>query len=296
MALSGNAGTFRELSAGVDRWGGACCYAIRISDGSLWQFGRDFYSTFTGVQGVPLGGTFETGGPCLHVSATAHNEAYVIASNHTVWLVGGAPAPFQSQQYYSWQGLQTPYYGAVQLSAGVDQWGQDKVYMLDGYGFVSEDNHDGSLVYFADQYGWLRAGQISAGLGANTTGVDLYYTNRWDGSLNYYNGWSSQNLGGKCLQIGASLNAYGQRECYAIGTDHALYLSDNSGHWHSDGGQMTQISAAQHDMVFAVSSSNHGISVWDPNGDWYSNLWMAAIGYYWNDTGGISGNPDYNFV
>jgi hypothetical protein len=268
---------FREVSAGLDDQGHAHCYAINIADSSLWLY-DPYYGWCEGL-----------GGNCAHISATTHNECYVIGGDHSVWL-------YQGDSYNSTP-LMYPSGGAVQISAGVDRWGQDKVYIVSTSGYVLEDNHDGSWKWLADAQGrYLRAGQVSAGIGANTTDVDLYYISAADQSLHWFDGSRDTPLGGYCLQLSASLDRYGQRECYVIATDHSLWTR-NSSSWYADGGQCMQISATQNDMVFAVSPGSHDTMLYDPNSDWLNASWTGYGLSYWHwSGGGVTGNPDYNYV
>src|SRR5262249_10820488 len=132
-------------------------------------------------------------------------------------------------------------------------------------------------------------------IGSNTSGVDVYYTNPGDQSLHYFDG-TDHALGGKCLQICAGLNAYGQHECYVIGTDNALYKFDTYGNSAWEGGQMTQITTASNDQVFAVQPVTNQIWTYDPNNVWGGGWWYYyAHGMvnapYWSYAGGITANP-----
>ncbi len=200
------AGTFREVSAGIDPNGQAHCYAISIATGNLWEF------DFTTVHDGTFGGSSSSwvaqndGGVCLHISATNHNACYAIGSDHNVYLYNGG-----------WQGLPTPWDGAVQISAGVDQWGQDKVYVLDPSGYVLSDNHDGSWQWLYDtQRGYLRASQISAGIGTNWTGTDLFYAQMGSNNAYYFNGTTSTYLMASAIQISAGLDQWGNPICLEI--------------------------------------------------------------------------------
>ena len=166
---------------------------------------------------------------------------------------------------------------------------------MDTNGHVQVDHNDGSWHWLiTNQWNLLRASQVSAGLGANTTDVDLYYISASDQSLHWFDGSHDTPLGGYCLQLSASLDRYGQRECYVIGTDHALYMR-NASSWHDDGGQCMQISATQNDMVFAVSPGTHDTMAYDPDYIWWGFSFYDYSNWHWSG-GGVTGNPDYNYV
>jgi hypothetical protein len=274
----GYSATFSEVSAGMDSQGQAHCFAIRRGDGHLWEFnyGANGYHYWSGI---------DHGGNWAHISATTQGNCFMIgASDHMVY------------RYDCWSGstswMLSPSDGAVQISAGVDQWGQDKVYIVDTYGYVLADTSNGSGQWLHDSHwNYLLASQVSAGIGSNSTGTDLYYISSTDGSLHSFDGTTDQPLGGVCLQISAALNQYGQRECYAIGTNHCLYMNNGSS-WQFDGGQMTQITAAAHDMVFAVEPGDNHILAYDPDYIWATD-WFNHYDYgTWHWSGnGVSATP-----
>jgi hypothetical protein len=285
--------TFRQVSAGNQN-GLAVCYAIQNGTGNLWEFspGFNLFPTFpvylwdNSVQNYAL----NRGGVCLQISATRNGECYAIGADHAVWLNDASG---------SWsQVMSFPGGAAVQISAGVDKGGQDKAYALVTYGsipggaFIDELNHDGSGQWLTDQHGnYLRANQISAGIGNNTTGIDLFYldTNNW---AHYFNGSTDTWINFRGIQISAGLNQAGNPECYAIGDDNALYTLGTA--WNQftyDGGWMTQISGAQNDMVFVVGGSNQ---IWgfDPDNQWAWNWDGASSSGNWHYSYGISANPN----
>jgi hypothetical protein len=278
MSFGGD--SFTQVSAGL--WNGMpVCFAIAAGSGNLCEF---YFSN-----GYWYGENW--GGQCYQISATVNNECYVIGMDHSVWL----------HQNNGWWNEVSTVAGqggpAVQISAGVDQWGQDKVYVEVQGGWVYQQNHDGS-------YRWLpfNAAQLSAGIGTNSTGTDLYYLSASDRSLHYYNGSTDTNLGGWCLQISAGLDPYGQAECFVIGGDHHQWLRNASGWW-DNGGQWTQISGAQDDMCFGVGpvgAYNTAIWAYDPHHDWWQDRFLQSGGglnsatYFgdWFWTGGASANPN----
>jgi hypothetical protein len=267
-------GTFRQVSAGL--WGSVpVCYAIE-NGGSLWVFSHTFQSGGSNM-GVYYGGV------CLQISATRNGECYAIGSDHNIWL---------NDVFGSWNYINSPSDGAVQISAGVDQWGQDKVYSVDTYGFILEDNHDGSAQWLRDSHGhYLQANQVSAGIGNNSTGVDLYYLDTKN-QLHSFEGFTDTMLGPGGTQISAGLRRDGTGECYVLGFDNHLYTVTTPWNWTYDGGWMTQISGAQNDMVFVVGGSNQ-IFAFDPEYQW-AYEWASGGGWNsgnWHYWGGISANP-----
>src|SRR5262249_2622287 len=115
-----------------------------------------------------------------------------------------------------------------------------------------------------------------------------------------FDGTSSRYLMASAVQISAGLDQWGNATLLEIYSgDHALYRSDIYGHWQYEGGNWTQISAAQNDMVFAVESGSQHIFAYDPNGSW-SSFWWSYWPYYggawgygpnWHWWYGASANP-----
>jgi hypothetical protein len=272
--LSSNTYGFKEVSAGLDSAGNAHCFAVTTS-GALYELGgwglwRVQAQLTTGI---------------LHVSATTNNECYTIwASDHSVSRYSGR----------WWYALQTPNSDNVQISAGVDQWGQDKVYCLTSANYVVEVNNNGSSDWLWDRSTgwWLRATQLSAGIGSNSTGTDLFYTQLGTNNAYYFNGTSSRYLMASAIQISAGLDQWGDATLLEIYSgDHALYRSDINGNWQYEGGQWTQISAAQGDMVFAIEAGSQHVFAFDPNNNW-AGLWSS----YWPYQGGVWGyGPNWHW-
>jgi hypothetical protein len=288
--------SFRQVSAGVDTSGRPCCYAIQTGTGNLWEFG--IYS----VYGSTFGGTSSgwgaenLGGVCLQISATRNGECYAIGTDHSVYL---------NNSWGSWtQVMSFPGGGAVQISAGVDQWGQDKCYALVTYAsipggaFVDELNHDGSGQWLTNQYGsYLRASQISAGIGNNTSGVDLYYLDSAE-EVHFFNGSTDSALHMWGTQISAGLNLNGSEVCQVLDDwNSSLYTVSGYNNVQWDGSNIAQISAAQNGMVFVVALGNDQISAFDPNNMWWQEWSLASSQGYsswgsWHYWGGISANPN----
>jgi hypothetical protein len=288
-----NAG-FRQVSAALDSQGHAFCYAINIADGSLWEFHvTTIYSVDPWGFGVTVQGGWygsNDGGVCLQISGTRNNECYAIGSDHNVYVFNSS-----SSGDHGWHNLVSPWDGASQISAGVDQWGQDKVYAVETtYGYVAQINRDGGHWLKDSQGHYLQATQVSAGIGDNTTDTDLYYVDAtgWNG-LHYFDGKTDTNLGFVGVkQISAGLDDAGNHECYLILFDNSLYTVRAPSDYTSDGGWMTQISGAQNNMVFAVGGSNQ-IWAFDPDNIWaweWTNSYTINSGnwHYWN---AISANP-----
>ena len=65
------------------------------------------------------------------------------------------------------------------------------------------------------------------------------------------------SLGGYAKQISAGLDAAGNPEVFAIGSDNALYVNHaNGAGWASLGGYVKEISATTHNTVFAIGSND----------------------------------------
>jgi hypothetical protein len=158
-------------------------------------------------------------------------------------------------------------------------------------GYVFEVAHNGvgySLL--------VNAPQISAGIGNNSTGVDLYYLDKYT-QLHYFNGSTDTAFGLGGIQISAGLSQAGNRECYILGYDNSLYTVSNWGQATWDGNNIAQISGAQNDMVFVVAIGNDQISAFDPNNMWWQEWSVASSQGYsswrsWHYWGGISANPN----
>jgi len=300
--LSGNnaVANFEQVSAGLDNQGKALCYAVEADNGNLWVFQGGYwnpnyvtYSWWGGLSDNNVNG-YDLGGDCLHfrstmganrISGTRNGECYVIGEDRTIWV-------------YNYQGGSTKLTNppdATQLSAGVDQWGQDKVYILDGSGYMMGVNHDRSWQWLRASNGsYPRALTISAGVGTNSSGTDLYYVSAADASLHFFDGSYDIGMGGKCLSISASVDRNGWRDCYVIGTDGHLY-QHNFWHW-ADFGEpyghaVEYLAAANDDMVFALTDhpgnpAQREIWTFDPNNDW--GMWSPWAPSAWQYTQGIA--------
>src|SRR5262249_44303325 len=150
------AGTFRQVSAGLDSSGRAICYAIHSSDSAVWKLD---------VYGLATGSYHETNLslPALQISATRNNEVFAIRGNSVsgVSIYNG-----YSNSWMTWNG---PWGGVVQISTGVDRYGHDEVYILNGAQQVYRLDNG---VYWTLPF---HARQISAGAGRNSTDNDLFY-------------------------------------------------------------------------------------------------------------------------
>jgi hypothetical protein len=257
---------FRQVSAGLDAYGRAICYAIHNGDNYVWEM--DNYSThgFT-TEGFQLGFT------ASQISASRNNECFGI---HNQWgtsyvIQYHADANHGNGWWYTpWNG---PWGSLVQISAGVDRYGGDEVYLLNG----------NQQVYRLDNGTYwvlpMRATQISAGIGSNWTDTDLFYI---DTTVNqeafHYDGSSSQAIALYVAQISAGLDQYGNEVLYSIDMYyHWVNRHDLSGNLNGVGvgGSVSQISAAGNDMVFGVASWDNSVWVYDRNWSW---------AYYWVET------------
>jgi hypothetical protein len=277
--------TFRQVSAGLQD-GNPVCYAIQNGTGNLWEFSPSFnlFNSFPASlwDSGPHNYAVNLGGVCLQISATRNGECYAIGTDHNVWVNNSAG---------SWPIYLQVWDGAVQISAGVDRWGQDQVYVLNTDGYVYLWCNSGSG-WLADSNGYLRANQISAGIGNNTSGTDLWYLGL-SNQLAHFDGATSSWFCQTGIQISAGLDPSGNSECYIIGSaDNALYTAHVGSYVPTyDGGWMTQISGAQNDMVFVVGGSDQ---IWgfDPNNNWAWNWEGAVSSGNWHYSYGISANPN----
>jgi hypothetical protein len=255
---------FRQVSAGLDGYGRAVCYALHNGDNHVWEM--DNYKTY----GFTTEG-FDLGWDASQISATRNNECFTI-HQHTgsdwVGIYSGA-----GQSWSAWNG---PWGGLMQITTGVDRYGHDEVYMLNG----------SQQVYRLDNGIYcvlpMRATQISAGAGRNWTDVDLFYIDTtWANFAYHYDGTSSQFMTWYVAQISAGLDQYGNEVLYSIDTtDHSMHRQDLLGGWEHEGGVVSQISAAGNDLVFAVCP-DQTLQVFDR--DW-------AWGVQWTNTGNWGSN------
>jgi hypothetical protein len=263
---------FKEISAALDMNGNPMCYGIDSSNGhliSLHPYGSDVVSTTS----APV----DLGGVCLHISGTTHEECYAIGTDHHVYLnyyptaYWGAPAAWKGLLYTTDPG------GFVQINAGVDQYGNDEVYAVDGANYVCQIHNDQSFHWMPFQ-----ATQVSAAVGPNNADNGVYYI-ALDQSLHryspvYYRGWWLDSaLGGSYLQISAGFDRFGQAECFAIDTNHYLHRYDASGSYNL-GWQVLQVSAGGNDMAFVVVPSTYQVWIYDPYHAWGS-FWSAQSWY-----------------
>src|SRR5262249_37420111 len=187
------AGTFRQVSAGLDGSGRAVCYAIHASDGAVWRL--DIYQELHPGTGTAGGFTYDEltlGLSVTQISGTRNNECFAIRapSADKVTIYNGA-----SNSWFTWNG---PWGGLVQISTGVDRYGRDEVYMLNGSQQVYRLDNG---VYWTLP---MHATQVSAGAGRNWTDTDLFYIDTtWAHNVYYYNGSSSKLVANYAAQISA---------------------------------------------------------------------------------------------
>jgi hypothetical protein len=238
-------GTFREVSAGLDASGQPHCYAINSGTGNLWEF--DINQTVVHGAYLWVDHGQNVGGVCLDLSATVNNNCYVIGTDNMCYYYAPAAAN-------PWTYVVSPSDGVLHISAGVNSWGADKVYMVDTYGYVLPADQDATGDWLRDAQGhYLRASLISAGIGSNSTGVDLYYTGRWDNSLHYFDGWTDTRLGSSYIsQISASVDANGHRDCFVLEGSWCYKSLGSPGQFQEVTNAADQISAAKGDLLFDV--------------------------------------------
>jgi hypothetical protein len=282
MAISDpNAGAFRQVSAGLDASGRAVCYGLHAADSAVWKL--DVYGL---TSSSPHYDELNLGLQANGISGTRNNEVFAIRANSAS---GVSIYNANSNSWFTWNG---PWGGVMQISTGVDRYGHDEVYILNG-------NHE---VYRLDNgVYWklpMHATQISAGVGSNWTDVDLFYISSTDTDAYHYDGSNSQLVAYYCSQISAGLDRYGNEIVYTIDLYyHWMYRHDLSGNlngeWES--GNITQISAAGNDMVFAVTPGDN--SVWVYDRDWMWNGYYSYQGTWsgngWHPLYGNTSSPLY---
>jgi hypothetical protein len=272
------AGAFRQVSAGLDSSGQAICYALHASDSHVWRFD---------VPGMP--GSYHEADlalPASEISGTRNNQVYAVYVN-----VPGAIVIYNGASN-SWHGWGSPWGGVVQISTGIDRYGHDEVYILNGNQQVYQLSDAGGYSVLP-----MKASQISAGAGHNTNDVDLFYIDATNTDAYHYDG-TTKLVALYCSQISAGLDNYGNDIVYTIDLYyHWLYRHDLSGNLNGqcESGNVTQISAAANDMVFAVTPNNNSIWVYDR--DWIWNGYYGYVGswssYGWHALYGNSASPFY---
>src|SRR5262249_9759324 len=149
---------------------------------------------------------FDLGWDATQISATRNDECFTIHSHSPSDWVG-----IYNHASKSWSAWNGPWGGLVQISTGVDRYGHDEVYMLNG----------SQQVYRLDNGTYwtlpMRATQISAGAGRNWTDTDPFYIDTtWAHNVYYYNGSSSKLVANYAAQISAGLDRYGNEVVYSI--------------------------------------------------------------------------------
>jgi hypothetical protein len=275
---------FRQVSAGLDGYGRAVCYALHNGDNHIWKM--DNYKT--------VGFTTEAWDSWIQatqISATRNNECYFVEPASTGSIIGVYNG---YTNYYT--NLVIPWMGCVQISAGLDRFGNDEVYELNGTQNVAVVHNNGT-------YQWLpmHATQISAGMGRNWTDTDLFYIDTSAShNVYHYDGSSSQLIHYYASQISAGLDRYGNAIVHSIDMYyHWVYKSDLSGNLNGtwEGGGVSQITAAGNGLVFGVSNSdNSSIYVFEP-ADLTEGAWLSLLGNQqtnsWHFLNGYASNPYY---
>jgi len=290
--LSGGAGSFYEVSAGMSADGHAVCWA-EASNGDLWWFSGYTYDHSSPYSSQPVYGE-DVGNPgngIYQLSAGRHDDCFVVANN-SVWVYSTA-GPF-------WQGIvgMAPGYAPRQISAGVDSFGHDQVYVVTQPGYVLECYQNGSFNWafnwLQNQRGqYIQATQLSASISSNNdySNTDFFYVNKADGTLHdYYNGYDAYLGGaGQIQNICAATNANGDY-CVVTVNDYwhynEVYAVGFWTGWTDLQNQATEVAAAGDGMIFTVEPN---LQIWghDPNNDW-AHAW-GGIATPWHYTGGISG-------
>ncbi len=275
-----NAAGFRQVSAGLDGYGRAICFAIHNGDNEVWEM--DNYST----QGFTTEST-RLLMQASQISATRHSECFGISGSNislAVYLQRG-----WDDEYH----LNSPAGYLTQISIGVDRYGGDVVYLLNWAQQVYRlDNGTYRLLP-------MHATQISAGAAQHWWADDdlFYIDTSWANNVYYYNGSSSKLVGNYAAQISAGLDQYGNEVVYSIDMYyHGLRRNDLSGNLNGEyeGGNVAQISAAGNDLVFAVCP-DQTLQVFDRDWAW-GVQWTNTCNWGWNGWHFISSwtaNPYY---
>jgi hypothetical protein len=272
---------FRQVSAGLDAYGRAVCYALHNGDNHVWEM-DNYHTTGFSSQGTDLGWD------ATQISATRNNECFAIrprSPSDWVSLYNRA-----SGSLANWV---LPWGGLRQISTGVDSSGRDEVYFLNTAQHVYRiDNGTYWVLPF-------QATQISAGVGWNWTDIDLFYIDTTaNHEVYHYDGSSSRAVAFYASQISAAVDQYGNEFVYNIDMYyHWVYRNDLSGNLNGVyvGGSVSQISAAGNGMVFGVASWDNSVWVYDPNWNWYG--YWASTGNWssdgWHPLYGTASSPYY---
>jgi hypothetical protein len=275
------AGTFRQVSAGLDSSGRAICYAIHSADSAVWRL--DDYGAGSGGFAYH---ELNLGLVVTQISGTRNNECFAINGPSAQWL------SIYNAANNTWRAWNGPWGGLVQISTGVDRYGGDEAYLLNG----------SQQVYRLDNGAYwalpMHATQISAGAGRNWTDTDLFYIDPSNSYAYHYDGSGTQLMAMYVSQISAGLDRYGNEVLYSIDMYyHGVRRNDMSGNVNGqyEGGNVSQISAAGNDMVFAVAGWDTSIWEFDRNGTWNS-YWAATNNPGsggWHALNGATASPYY---
>jgi hypothetical protein len=162
----------------------------------------------------------------------SHSEVFAIGFDNTVFVSkdGGSFVPISAGGK------------AIAISAGLDSAGNPELYAIG----------TNNAVYVSDNgSGWVGLGGYAKAISASVKNTVFAIGSDDSGQMNRVgSGWTG--LGGKVKAISAGLDSAGNPELYGIGTDNAVYVSDNGSGWISRlSGYATEISAAAMGMVFA---------------------------------------------
>jgi hypothetical protein len=160
-----------------------------------------------------------------------HSAAFGIGSNDSVYMNEDATGWVSLGGY------------AKQVSAGLNISGNPVVYAI--------GSNNALFVHNASTSGtWVSMGGYVKQISAST---DNYVFAIGENDHVFWNSGSGfHDMGLYALQISAGLDASGNEEVYAIGSNNAVYVSDALTAWRDLGGYAKQISGASNATVFAI--------------------------------------------
>lgn len=169
------------------------------------------------------------------ISAVSWQSAGV--THHALYAIGGDDAVYMNIDgggYSSLGGY------AKQISAGLDINGNPEVYA------IGVDD----AVYVDDGAGFVELGGYAKQISATSMGT-VYAIDSDNSIWSYASKSGFTRLGGYALEISAGLDANGNAELYAVGSDNGLYVEDGSS-FVALGGYVKQISATMQGTVYAI--------------------------------------------
>jgi hypothetical protein len=250
------------VSAGVDANGWAEVFAIDSMNSGrrLWRYDGGWQLLSTA--------------PYSEISATRDGQVYA-GHNSSIWT-----GTINDVQLFDANGvahdLGNPGSYASSITAGVDRYGRDQVFAINGrIGaiYVNDANSGWSLVDNSQLFLWLSATQNNVVFATTSSGalymetMQTYYYGSYA-----YSFWAGQQLGaGQTFgYISADTDASGNAEVYAIDSGHNAYRFSSSGSPSLVDTNVSNIAGADAGYFFDVNPTSTGDTVWarDPSAGW----------------------------